>query len=361
MNLEDIDRYLATNGLALAQYMYARGAGFGLGVSETVLYRAIGESYYGPCKHKAVRAATMRFAEDFPIARLVVIHKAAVQLRRQAPISRWDLRLELAEMTHLSIADLEKYAKARVRELNATGSNPPPRSLVIGRETDATGRRTAVLKLPEAEMSRFERTLRSMTRNRGNTPEDIAMGNACWALFTRGGKLADGALEPTVIVTTDDLESCGEHELQATDGTRVNAREYLNERLTEYGWALLYDKNAEPVNLWRTQRLANDTQRRIIAVDQVRCAWPGCDRYAMYGTAHHVEAWAEGGQTNQSNLMGLCGPHNAGNGRARNGEMRRAPNGRPVWHPPDNAREWAIEQLSRPSGKTSDPCSRTSP
>ncbi len=362
MELADIDAFLVTNGLALAEYMYRRGAGFGLSVKECLLYRPIGESYFGPCREKKTRAAVVKLAQTFSIARLTVMHKAASQLRREAPITTWQLRLELAELNHLSDTELEQYAKTRVRELNATSNTRPARSLVIGRHADATGRRTAILKLPDNEMASLEKTLRTRTRNRGGTPEDIAFGNALWAMLTDGGSAAPTRLEPTVLITTDDLESCGDHELIATDGTLINATEYLADRLTEYGWAILYDKNAEPVNLWRTQRLANWKQRAIIAADQITCAWPGCDRLALYGRAHHIKAWKDGGNTNQNNLMGLCGPHNARNETKKNGRMARDHTNRAVWIPPDggptqtsytrNGRSWAIERLNQPSEKT---------
>lgn len=356
MNLAAIDSYLSTNGLALAQYVYDNGAGFGFSTAQLRSYRAVGQSYFGPCPEKRTRAKVMKLAEDFPIARLVVIHKAAGRLSKGARLSRWEFRLELAQRTDLSLAELEEYATARTRQL---GAKRGPRSMIIGRSTDVTGRRTAVVKLPEAEMAQLESQIRQMIIGR-RVPEDIAMGNALWTLINSGVTISARNIEPTVLVSTDDLEGKGPDTLQATDGTEVDAAEYLNGRLSNYGWVILYDKNAQPVNLWRTKRHANDKQRMIIAADQGQCAWPGCKRLALYGKAHHVHPWSQGGNTNIDNLMGLCGPHNALNDDDpeihRNGRMARDAKGRAAWYPPDggppqnnrgqhtlrSGREWAV-------------------
>lgn len=358
MTVAEALSFLATRGLEVAHHVREDGAAdLGLDPVEERLYKAIGESYFGPCSEKPTRALVVELAAEFSIARLAVIHQAAGQLNRKAPISRWDLRLELARLTALSIEELRQHARARVRELNSVGGSRPPRSVVISRHPDATGRRTAVFKLPEDEMAALERRLRDMTRARGTVPEDIAMGNAMWALLTTGQAAAASALEPTVLVKAEDLVGAGEDWLQATDGTRVHAREYLNGQLGRFGWVLLYDGNAEPVNLYRIKRLANDKQRRIIAADQGQCAWPGCPRIALYGRAHHVKAWSEGGETNLNNLVGLCGQHNAlndddPNAPPRNGRIERDEQGRPVLLPPDGGKPRANEGFhTRQSGR----------
>ena len=338
MTVDKALAFLSTHGLDLAQFAFEHEVeDLGLEQADARLYRAIGAVYFGPCSEQTRRTEAINLAQHFPIARLAIIHKAASQLHKSASISRWELRLELTKLTHLSLTELRQHAVDRVRQLNASTGKPAPRSLIIGRRTDATGRRTAVFKLPEKEMAWFEGKLRRLTRTRGSVPEDIAMGNACFSLLGNkpGHAKESSSLEPTVLVKTDDFRRHSETTLQATDATTVNAAEYLNGRLGEYGWAILYDQNAQPVNLWRTRRLANQKQRAIIAADQGQCAWPGCERIALYGQAHHIVSWENGGETNLDNLLGLCGPHNAQNGRGANGHMERDKQGRPVWIPPD--------------------------
>lgn len=124
---------------------------------------------------------------------------------------------------------------------------------------------------------------------------------------------------------------------------------------------------AEPVDLYRTQRFANDKQRLILTADQLLCADPQCTRAAYRGQAHHIEAWKNGGDTNLKNLCLTCGPHNALNdddhakGKHKNGHyVRDKYNGRIGWQPPDptksirfnnhvlaqkSARSWAIRHF----------------
>lgn len=188
-------------------------------------------------------------------------------------------------------------------------------------------------------MRGIEKRLREMISHRGRTPEDVAMGDAMWKLLHTGTAVGEQAVEPVVIIKADDLVGDGNGRLMCTDGTTMDEESYLNSQLARFGWVMVYDQHAQPVNLWRTERFANDKQRIMLAIDQGQCAWPGCTRTAEHGTAHHVRPWAAGGNTNLDNLIGLCGPHNASNDddprRRRNGRMQFDDAGRPCWYPPD--------------------------
>ena len=341
----DLLSRLARLGIAVAELAYRHGlsASAGLDAATTRSYTAIGRSLFGPCSEPKVRAQVLEHAAEFPITRLQVIHKAARQLHRDANITRWQLWLELAQRHELSIDQLREYARNRVRELNRKTGTTPARSLIIGRDIDATGRRTALLKLPAAEMALLEKKIRRMTAKRGTVPEDIAMGNAIWTLLKGTAHTSRGeekTPEPTFLVKAEDLVGNGNGELVATDGTIIDAQSYLNSQLGRFGWAMIYDKNAQPVNLHRLKRFANDKQRTMLAIDQGECAWPGCRRKAIYAKAHHINAWQHGGATNLNNLVALCGPHNARNddnpnSPPRNGRIGKDPDGHPCWHPPD--------------------------
>lgn len=369
MTIKELLDALAARGLDVVRYVFDHGGdGLGFAGARQRRYQSMGAEFFGPCREKAVRASALAEAQEFSLDRLEVLYKFGQQLRNDAPITRWQLRLELARLHHLDIDTLAEHAKARVRELNAATGKKAPRSLIVGRHADATGRRTAVLKLPEEEMAQLESRLRARIRGRGQVAEDVAMGNAAWAMLVadQGREPVVRELEPTVLVTADDMDGVGENMLQATDGTRVHADEYLRKRLHGYGWVLLYDRNAQPVNLYRLQRHANAKQRAIIAADQGQCGWPGCQRVALYGTAHHIKAWSQDGETNLDNLVGLCGPHNAMNDDdpdrpPRNGRMDRDPStGQVKWFPPDggpprtnqghhtahSGRAWAVKKLS---------------
>ena len=128
-------------------------------------------------------------------------------------------------------------------------------------------------------MAQLEKKIRRMTAKRGTVPEDIAMGNAIWTLLkgsAQTSRAQDKTPEPTFLVKAEDLVGNGNGELVATDGTIIDTQSYLNSQLGRFGWAMIYDKNAQPVNLHRLKRFANDKQRTMLAIDQGECAWPGC-------------------------------------------------------------------------------------
>ena len=55
-----------------------------------------------------------------------------------------------------------------------------------------------------------------------------------------------------------------------------------------------------PVNLYRVRRLASKKQRRMLEAEATRCAWPGCGRPASECQVHHLQEFANGGETNLS-------------------------------------------------------------
>lgn len=79
----------------------------------------------------------------------------------------------------------------------------------------------------------------------------------------------------------DGWKNNGGGELATTDGATIKTADLANHLLADFGYALLYDENAEPVDLFRTQRLANTKQRIILTADQLLCTYPSCSRAAF--------------------------------------------------------------------------------
>lgn len=88
-----------------------------------------------------------------------------------------------------------------------------------------------------------------------------------------------------------------------------------------------------PVNLYRVRRLASKKQRRMLEAEATRCAWPGCGRPASECQVHHLQEFANGGETNPENMALLCPYHNGVNGQRGRGRMARVA-GRVTWLPP---------------------------
>ena len=73
----------------------------------------------------------------------------------------------------------------------------------------------------------------------------------------------------------------------------------------------LVHRDGQPLNLGRSQRVANRSQRRALRFrDGPGCAFPGC--LARHVDAHHIRWWEHGGPTDLDNLCLLCRHHAAG-------------------------------------------------
>ncbi|HSK55344.1 MAG TPA: DUF222 domain-containing protein, partial [Jiangellales bacterium] len=94
------------------------------------------------------------------------------------------------------------------------------------------------------------------------------------------------------------------------------------------------DGESMPLDVGRTRRLFTPAQRRALALrDGDGCAFPGCDRPGSWCDAHHLHHWVDGGPTDLSNGVLLCGHHHQ---VIHRGEWAvvMATDSRPDFHPP---------------------------
>ncbi|WP_460840208.1 HNH endonuclease signature motif containing protein [Nocardioides marmoraquaticus] len=63
------------------------------------------------------------------------------------------------------------------------------------------------------------------------------------------------------------------------------------------------------LDLGRSSRLFNDTQRTAVAVTHRHCAAAGCDRPVAWCELHHRTAWSHGGRTDLADAIPLCHWH----------------------------------------------------
>ncbi|MCA1657572.1 MAG: HNH endonuclease, partial [Actinobacteria bacterium] len=69
-----------------------------------------------------------------------------------------------------------------------------------------------------------------------------------------------------------------------------------------------HDDRARPLSVGRTARIVSHRTRLAIEERDGGCRVPGCDR-DKWLHVHHVVHWENGGATDTSNLMALCGRH----------------------------------------------------
>jgi Domain of unknown function (DUF222)/HNH endonuclease len=72
--------------------------------------------------------------------------------------------------------------------------------------------------------------------------------------------------------------------------------------------AVLEDGQGKVLNVGRKTRSIPPAIRRALASRDPGCQFPGCT-FAKFLDAHHIEHWADGGETKLSNLVTLCRWH----------------------------------------------------
>ncbi|HVF06442.1 MAG TPA: DUF222 domain-containing protein [Frankiaceae bacterium] len=72
---------------------------------------------------------------------------------------------------------------------------------------------------------------------------------------------------------------------------------------------LVLDAAAVPVELGRATRVVPPALRKLVALRDGGCRYPGCPRGAAFCEAHHVRFWRQGGPTSAANLVLLCRFH----------------------------------------------------
>ncbi|WP_370967586.1 DUF222 domain-containing protein [Amycolatopsis sp. cg9] len=90
---------------------------------------------------------------------------------------------------------------------------------------------------------------------------------------------------------------------------------------------------SEPLDLGRARRLISPGLRRALFLRDRGCAFPGCHRPPRHCQGHHIRHWADGGPTDLTNLVLLCGHHHRLLHRS-GWQVRIATDGHPEFLPP---------------------------
>jgi hypothetical protein len=73
---------------------------------------------------------------------------------------------------------------------------------------------------------------------------------------------------------------------------------------------VLEDENGKVLNIGRRARTVPASLRRALDVRDKTCRFPGCSE-ARHVESHHIEHWADGGETSLENLAKFCKFHHA--------------------------------------------------
>ena len=90
---------------------------------------------------------------------------------------------------------------------------------------------------------------------------------------------------------------------------------------------------SQPLDVGRSTRVVQPSQRAALAVRDGGCVFPGCDRPLAWCDAHHLEHWVDGGPTDLANLALVCRAHHRTVHEDR-WHLARGPDGRFTATPP---------------------------
>ena len=150
----------------------------------------------------------------------------------------------------------------------------------------------------------------------------------------RAGALPQsGGVPATVLITMpSDRLASGSGLVETSTGQQLPVGEAL--RLAgQADLALVFTgTNGQPLDLYRTRRLATPSQTLALIARDKGCTFPGCTMPPEWTEKHHITAWSEGGFTNLDNLALICDYHH--DHHLREGWSITIREGQPHWHPP---------------------------
>lgn len=171
------------------------------------------------------------------------------------------------------------------------------------------------------------------TQGQRNHDALTAMGRA---LLASGELGSHNGLPATIIVSTTLAELQSAAGMAVTGGgTLLPMADVIRMAGQSHHYLVVYDGHSEvPMYLGRAKRLATPGQRIVLHSRDRGCTKPGCTAPGYWCQVHHAaKDWAEGGETNVSDLTLACGPDNR---LVEQGgwTTRVRPDGRVEWLPP---------------------------
>jgi hypothetical protein len=134
-----------------------------------------------------------------------------------------------------------------------------------------------------------------------------------------------GRTEAVVVIEADDPTA---QRVRSLDGEPISAELAAVLSCDAHLQALVVDRVGQPLWLGRSTRLASAVQRRVLAVRDGGCVFPGCDTPPEWCDAHHQPGWSQHGRSDPEHLVLLCRRHH-GTAHSRHWQLRPAEPDRP--------------------------------
>ena len=308
--------------------------------------------YYGPTKFTRKQSEAAQKAHGFSLDELALIERRVAVVKDAG--ERWRLRLELLDVTG-GYRAIERAAREIVPREDDT-----PTKKQVAFSQPKNGRARITIDTTDRKAADLEYRLRQDID--ATQPAAAQMEEAFWRIVEgKAGGVVAAAPRPIVMVpiTEHARIMAGDGDdviLTLTDGTSMTGAEYLQQEFGEALEVAAFHPEEGAVNLYDTERFANQKQRDMACMVSPVCAFPGCRHGALGSEIHHVEAWKHGGYTNMNNLVPLCKYHNRINDddpwRTKRGRIAMI-RGAPWWISPRgyhlrNTDRGALDQLFGP-------------
>ena len=297
-------------------------------------------AYYGKTRFTRKQANAIKVARSTrkSMDQLVYIEGRIVGIKD--PNEKWRLRLAL-----LSVPGDYETLKRRSKDIVPEVDKPAPEPTVGFGRSDNESRPMNVMG-PERDMAAIEYALR----------QDLKDGPAGPQMYEKLMRLlglrpdeddapagvAPAVPRPLILIPLEEhitiMGGAGDDViLGLTDGTTMTGAEFLQQNFGDVLEVAMFHPQEGPVNLYDTQRFANQKQRDLARATMPTCPVPDCRHAADNCEVHHITAWSRGGLTNMDNLAMLCRYHNRTNdddpAKPHRGRVENI-RGTPMWRSP---------------------------
>ncbi|MEU1588318.1 DUF222 domain-containing protein [Micromonospora sp. NPDC005710] len=213
------------------------------------------------------------------------------------------------------------------------------RHVTLSEQTDGRLRLTGTLDAETAGL--FRAAIDPLTAPSG--PDDLrspgqrrhdALAEVC-RLALRTGALPEHGGDPAQIVVTTSYDGLTR---QLSTGALDSGLELTPDTVRRLACdatilPTVLGGTGQILDVGRQRRLITGPLRRALVLRDSGCAFPGCDRPPRWCDAHHIHHWADGGPTNLTNAVLLCGHHHRHLHRS-DWSVRLGGDGHPEFTPP---------------------------
>ena len=248
-------------------------------------------------------------------------YSKAREITRVAKAETEDYLLEIAE--HGTAQHVEKFVRAYRRCQEAEELSREQRQQQNRRVSfryDDDGSLIIDCRLPAEAGARFMKALdvavEDVPAGTSKEPVRFSARRADALALMAESFLAHGAIEAAgaerhqivVHVAQETLRDCKAGCCEFEDGPSMAAETARRLACDASVVVLTENEDGEPLNVGRKTRTISAPLRRALNSRDKGCRFPGCANN-RYMDAHHIDHWANGGETKPSNLVTLCRFH----------------------------------------------------